>query len=92
MSKGIKIDNVCTNNVVNIELSEELKALLLCRAQMSDIFNGVSNIIASRYSGSGYNEIFDNFCNSHCDLDRELMKIISSFIEVTMIESDYTEM
>jgi hypothetical protein len=87
-TKELKIDNRCASNVANIELSEELKVLFLCQAQMSDVFNNVSNVIDYRYSGDKF---FKDFEKAHAVLDNEMMKIISMFIEVTMIESDYTK-
>lgn len=39
------IDESCANNVANIQISEETKALLLCRARLGDIYQTVSNVV-----------------------------------------------
>ena len=88
MGKEIKISDVCTNNVANIQVSEETKALLLCRARLSDIYNTVGNIVGDRYR----EDLPDSFQYAHIKLDGELVKIISTFIEVTSLQSDYKEM
>lgn len=84
----IKIENGCATNVANIKLSESTKALLLCRAQLSDIYNTVSNIVQSRYD----EDPSDSFQEASILFDTELVKVISMFIEVTSLQSNYKEM
>lgn len=57
MSKELKISDSCVNNVDNIQISEETKALLLCRARLSDIYNNISKVVYHRY-GADTNEEF----------------------------------
>lgn len=92
MSQTIKINDECETNIAGIQVSEKTKALLRCRAKLSDVYQTVSEIVDSRYSGDTYKAMFEGFENKHCDLDNELMKIISMFIEVTSLESNYTEL
>lgn len=84
----IKIENTCATNVANIQLSESTKALLLCRAQLSDIYNTVGGIVYNRYR----EDLSENFQDAHIKLDGELVKIISMFIEVASLQSDYKMM
>ncbi len=84
----IKISTMCADNVANIQLSDSTKALLLCRAQLSDIYETVGNIVLSRYN----TDLSDSFQDAHIKLDNELVAIISTFIEVTSLQSEYTKM
>ena len=86
--REIKVENGCATNVANIKLSESTKALLLCRAQLSDIYNTVSNIVQSRYD----EDPSDSFQEASILFDTELVKVISMFIEVTSLQSNYKEM
>lgn len=88
MSKEIKISNECATNVADIQLSESTKALLLCRAQLSDIYNTIGDIVYSRYK----EDLSEDIQDAHIKLDGELVKIISMFIEVTSLLSNYKEM
>lgn len=84
----IEIENGCAANVANIQLSERTKALLLCRAQLSDIYNTVGGIVYSQYR----EDLSDSFQDAQIKLDGELVKIISMFIEVTSLNSNYKMM
>lgn len=92
MSQTIKISDEYERNVANIQISEKTKVLLQCRAKLSDVYQTVSEIIYSRYSEDSYKAMFEGFENKHCDLDNELVRIISMFIEVTSLESNYIEL
>lgn len=84
----IKIENGCAANVANIQLSESTKALLLCRAQLSDIYNTVGGIVYSQYR----EDLSDSFQDAQIKLDGELVKIMNMFIEVTSLNSNYKMM
>ena len=43
------IDNTCIENVQNIQISEETKILMLCRARLSSVFNTVANVVDKTY-------------------------------------------
>ena len=91
MSKELKIASACADNVENIQISEETKALLLCRARLSDIYNNIAKVVYHRY-GADTNEEFPGFWDAFSRFDSELMKVISGFVEVTSMESNYKEM
>lgn len=84
----IKIENGCAANVANIQLSESTKALLLCRAQLSDIYNTVGGIVYSQYR----EDLSDSFQDAQIKLDGELVKIMNMFIEVTSLNRNYKMM
>lgn len=87
----MKTKNNCVINAQYIQLSEETKALLICRAKLSEIYNEVAEIYDKKYR----RDIDDDFCHfayAHSKFDDELMKIISTFIAVNSGESDYTKM
>lgn len=84
------IDESCANNVANIQISEETKALLLCRARLSDIYQTVSNVVYLKY-GTDVDKEFSGFWDAFSKFDSELMKALSCFIGVTSLESNYTK-
>ncbi len=84
------IDESCANNVANIQISEETKALLLCRARLSDIYQTVLNVVYLKY-GTDVDKEFSGFWDAFSKFDSELMKALSCFIEVTSLESNYTK-
>lgn len=83
---------MCANNVANIQISDSTKALMLCRARLSDIHGNVSDVVESQYSREDHEDIFNDFNKALLELDNELVKIMSMFIEVTSLQSDYKEM
>ena len=91
MEKELEIIDGCAENARNISISEETKALLLCRARLSDIFNNVAEIYYHKYAGD-LEDRFQGFIDAHISLDNELMAIISTFIEVNSLDSDYKMM
>lgn len=84
------IDESCANNVANIQISEETKALLLCRARLSDIYNTVANVV-----NQTYNADTDNICTGFSDkfneFDFKLLELISTYVETTSLDSYYTK-
>ena len=75
-------------NVQNVVVSDYTKALLICRAKLSDVFNSVVNIYTSRYSKDEPKDFIDKMMAA----DDALVKLISDAVEVSLVESDYKEM
>jgi hypothetical protein len=75
-------------NVQNVAVSDYTKALLICRAKLSDVFNSVVNIYTSRYSHDEPKEFIDKMNEA----DEAIIKLISDAISVSLIESDYKEL
>lgn len=83
--------NSCVINAQYIQLSEETKALLICRAKLSDIYNEVAEIYDKKYCRD-VDDDFSRFADTLSKCDNELMNIMSTFIAVNSLESDYTKM
>lgn len=85
------IDNTCIDNVKDIKISEETKILMPCRARLSSIYNTVSNVVNKTYNQDTDN-IFDGFSDKFNEFDNKLMEVISTYVEVTSLDSNYTEL
>ena len=75
-------------NVQNVVVSDYTKALLICRAKMSDIFNSVVDI----YSYQNVSEEPKEFMEKMSEADDALIKLISEAVAVSLVESDYKEL
>lgn len=84
------IDDRCSNNVANIQISEETKTLLLCRAKLSDIYNTVSNVVYRQY-GTDTDKKFPDFWDAFSKFNGELMEVLSCFIDVASLNSNYAK-
>ena len=85
------IDNTCIDNVQNIQISEETKVLMLCRARLSSVFNTVANVVEKTYR-KDVDDIFEGFTEKFVEFDHKLMEVISTYVEVTSSSSNYTQM
>lgn len=85
------IDNTCIENVQNIQISEETKILMLCRARLSSVFNTVTNVVNKTYR-KDVDDIFEGFTDKFDEFDQKLMEVISTYVNVTSLSSDYTQM
>ncbi len=81
-AKDKLIDNTCIDNVKDIQISEETKTLMLCRARLSSIYNTVSNVVNKTYNQDADN-VFDGFSDKFDEFDHKLMEIISTYVEAT---------
>lgn len=85
------IDNTCIDNVQNIQISKETKVLMLCRARLSSVFNTVANVVEKTYR-KDVDDIFEGFTDKFYEFDHKLMEVISTYVEVTSLSSNYTQM
>ena len=85
------IDNMCIDNVKDIQISKETKTLMLCRARLSSVYNTVSNIVNKTYNRDP-EDVFDGFDDKFLEFDRKLMEVISTYVEIKSSNSNYTEM
>lgn len=74
-------------NVQNVTVSDYTKALLLCRARMSDVFNSVVNIYLDER-----NDEPKEFIDKMMDADEAIVKLISDAIATSLVNSDYKEL
>ena len=85
------IDNTCIENVQNIQISEETKILMLCRARLSSIFNTVSNVVDKTYK-KNIDDVFEEFTDKFDEFDHKMMEVISTYVDVTSLSRNYTQM
>ena len=78
-------DNV--SNVGNIQISEETKALISCRAKLSDIYETVANVIGRLYGDT--DNVFDGFSDSFYAFDEYLLNAIIKAVELKSLSSRY---
>lgn len=74
-------------NVKNVVISDYTKALLICRAKLSDVFNSVVNIYTSTYKDEP-----KEFIDKMSEADEAITKLIGDAVAVSLVESDYKEM
>lgn len=87
------ISKKCAENMENIQMSEETKALLLCRAKMRDIYITVYNVINKVYPyAPNLDVIIGGFSDKFNALDDVLMEAIDLYIKENTFDSDYTQM
>ena len=84
------IDESCANNVAKIQISEETKVLLLCRAKLSDIYNTVANVVNQTYKDD-IDEICAGFSDKFNEFDYKLLELISRYVETISLDSYYTK-
>lgn len=80
-------DNV--SNVGNIQISEETKALISCRAKLSDIYETVANVIGRLYGDTDMDNVFDGFSDSFYAFDEYLLNAIIKAVELKSLSSRY---
>ena len=85
------IDNTCIDNVQNIQISEETKVLMLCRARLSSVFNTVANVVEKTYR-KDVDDIFEGFTDKFDEFDHKLMEVISTYVELISLDRNYTQM
>ena len=85
------IDNTCIENVQNIQISEETKILMLCRARLSNVFNTVTNVVNKTYR-KDVDDIFEGFTDKFDEFDHKMMEVISTYVDVTSLSRNYTQM
>ena len=85
----IKNDNAA--NIGNVRISDETKALLLCRARLGDIYNTVGNVVEKTYRCDIEDE-FKGFEDAFWMFDGKLTEIISSYIDRKLIDNNFKMM
>ena len=85
------IDNTCIENVQNIQISEETKILMLCRARLSSVFNTVTNVVNKTYR-KDIDDVFEEFTDKFDEFDHKMMEVISTYVDVTSLSRNYTQM
>lgn len=84
------MNDVCTENVANIHISDTTKALILLRARLTDIYSNIDDIISTD-KDVNYSSLFEEFESLHMKLDEKVVKIINTRTEVVSLTSNYKE-
>lgn len=83
------IENTFIDNVEDIRISEETKILMLCRARLSSVYNTAANVVCKTYN-KNIDDVFEGFSDKFDEFDHKLMEVISTYVEVTSLNSNYT--
>lgn len=78
------------NNVANIQVSDKTKELIECRAMLNMILKKVDNYIDKTYK-CDIEDVLPNFVDDYVNFDTQLLNAISNSIELTSLDSDYTQ-
>lgn len=84
------ISTECQKAVDSIKLSDETKALLKCKAMLSDVYQTVSNVMLKTYENNS-DDYESKFTDKYNDLDKELCDIINIVMDTRAIESNFKE-
>ena len=78
-------------NMESAQISEQTKALLICRAKMRDIYTTVSNVINKDYPYLfSIDDMFGGFSDKFNMFDEALTDVINHYVKETTLESNYT--
>ena len=78
-------------NMESAQISEQTKALLICRAKMRDIYTTVSNVINKDYPYIfSIDDMFGGFSDKFNMFDEALTDVINHYVKETTLESNYT--
>ena len=72
----------CEANMESAQISEQTRALLLCRAKLNDIYATVTNVVKEDYPLlSSVDDMFTGFSDTFNEFDSKLMEIIKTYVE-----------
>lgn len=78
------------SNVGNIQISEETKALISCRARLSEIYETVANVIERLYGENTDVEcVLNGFYSNFYALDETILNAIIKAVEEKTLSSGY---
>lgn len=82
-----------SKNANNIVITDQTKNLIKCFAVLDDVYECVAYTMLNTYTDAGEEiGILDGFDEAHKKLVDEVMKLISTSIEVTMSNSNFKYM
>lgn len=83
----IKKDYV--SNVGDIQISEETKALISCRARLSEIYETVANVIGRLYGDTDMDSVLNGFSSNFYAFDETILNAIIKAVEEKTLSSGY---
>lgn len=90
-SENIKFDNTNSENVANIQLSEETKTLLTCKACYNDIYNTISNVINKLYREDAWTK-YEGFYEAYSAFESKMNEVLIDVINDNTINSGSKEL
>lgn len=79
-------------NMESVQISEQTKALLICRAKLRDIYATVDNVISKDYPHLfSIDDLISGFSDKFNAFDEILTDTINLYIKETTFDSNYTK-
>ena len=85
------ISTECQKAAESIKVSDETKALLKCKAMLSDVYQTVSNVCLS-FEPESCDVRTEKFYEKIEELNEELIIIMNDVIDIKTVLTDYKEM
>lgn len=76
------------DSVKNVKLSDETKALMICKAKLSDLYSSLSDI----HYRSFYDDLPKDVEDSWCNLDKAITQMIADNIDYMLNNKKYLTM
>lgn len=76
-------------NAERIELSDETRTLIQCRARLSDAYSDILSVMESYWGGEQVDRITEQFCNAYSELDTALLSLTSDIMADTMLSENF---
>lgn len=83
-------ENIYTENVKNVTMSEETRMLIACMARMNEVFDKVYDIVSEVY-GRDLDNVYPSFSDTYFALNKEMRNILSDVIDVKTLGSRFKE-
>ena len=90
--KSVLNSKTAQTNAEHIELSDETRTLIQCRARLSDVYSDVLDVMESYWGSEQVDRITEQFCNTYSELDAALWSLTSNIMADTMLEESYRKM
>lgn len=78
-------------NVANIQVSDNTKELIKCRAMLNIIFRKIDDYVDKTYKCE-IEDVLPHFVDDYVNFDSQLLKAIGNSIELTSSDSDYMKL
>lgn len=83
------ITKAYVSNVGDIQISEETKALISCRARLSEIYETVAKVIERLYGDTDVGSVLNGFYSNFYAFDETILNAIIKAVEEKTLSSGY---
>ena len=90
--KSVLNSKTAQTNAEHIELSDETRTLIQCRARLSDVYSDVLNVMESYWDSEQVDRITEQFCNAFSELDFALWGLTADIMSNTLLDESYRKM